>query len=423
MRKLALAVLAMALPLTGCEGVLDVTDPDIVTGDNLLDDLGRQTIRNGALGDFHLGYSGGASTDGQMMLSGLLTDEWMHSGTFTTRFQTEVRNIPFDNGTLRNAYFRLQRARNSLESAAEVLQASGGDPATDGRIPEMLAYAGLTYIAFAENYCPAVPFSKILADGTTEFGQPLTTDQILDRAIAQFDAALAHGAVTTDIVGMAQVGRGRALLDKGDFAGAAAAVGGVADDFAKFSRHSNTSNEQRNQIFEFNVTVGRWSLGDTEGVNGLDFRTAGDPRITSALCPGCAFDNSAQVPGTPAIGDNWWFTNYDDRSNPIPLASGIEARLIEAENQLQSNAVAWLATLNAMRANWANLAGIVRGDGTTALAPLVDPGTATGREDLHFRERAFWLFSTGHRLGDLRRMVRQYGRSADAVFPIGPYFK
>ena len=36
-----------------------------------------------------------------------------------------------------------------------------------------------------------------------------------------------------------------------------------------------------------------------------------------------------------------------------------------------------------------------------------------------FRERAFWLYLSGHRLGDLRRMVRQYGRSADAVFPGG----
>ncbi len=37
------------------------------------------------------------------------------------------------------------------------------------------------------------------------------------------------------------------------------------------------------------------------------------------------------------------------------------------------------------------------------------------------RERAFWLFGTAHRLSDLRRLVRQYGRSQDAVFPTGPY--
>ena len=36
-----------------------------------------------------------------------------------------------------------------------------------------------------------------------------------------------------------------------------------------------------------------------------------------------------------------------------------------------------------------------------------------------FRERAFWLYLSGHRLGDLRRMVRDYGRTADAVYPGG----
>ena len=43
--------------------------------------------------------------------------------------------------------------------------------------------------------------------------------------------------------------------------------------------------------------------------------------------------------------------------------------------------------------------------------------------DLMFRERAFWTFGRGQRLGDLRRLVRQYGRAATAVFPVGPYYK
>lgn len=34
-----------------------------------------------------------------------------------------------------------------------------------------------------------------------------------------------------------------------------------------------------------------------------------------------------------------------------------------------------------------------------------------------FRERAFWLFLTGHRLEDMRRLIRQYGRDQANVFP------
>jgi hypothetical protein len=57
----------------------------------------------------------------------------------------------------------------------------------------------------------------------------------------------------------------------------------------------------------------------------------------------------------------------------------------------------------------------------TALAPLADPGTQRAREDLLFRERAFWLFSTGHRLPDLRRLIRQYGRTQEQVFAVGTH--
>jgi len=61
----------------------------------------------------------------------------------------------------------------------------------------------------------------------------------------------------------------------------------------------------------------------------------------------------------------------------------------------------------------------------TKLAPLADPGTPAARAALMFSERAFWMFSTGHRLGDMRREVRQYGTffSVNTVYPIGAWFK
>lgn len=92
------------------------------------------------------------------------------------------------------------------------------------------------------------------------------------------------------------------------------------------------------------------------------------------------------------------------------LASGLEARLIEAEALLNAGDVGWLTILNNLRAD-------------SALAPLANPGTADSRIDMLFREHAFWLFAKGHRLGDMRRLVRQYGRSTDAVFAVGSYFR
>jgi hypothetical protein len=55
--------------------------------------------------------------------------------------------------------------------------------------------------------------------------------------------------------------------------------------------------------------------------------------------------------------------------------------------------------------------------------PLI-PSTVTGDAlvDTLFTERAYWLFLTGHRQGDLRRLVRNYGRPQDTVYPSGSYF-
>ena len=86
--------------------------------------------------------------------------------------------------------------------------------------------------------------------------------------------------------------------------------------------------------------------------------------------------------------------------------------MIEAEAQLRAGQpTAALATLNAARTT------------VTGLAPLTDPGTETGRVDQLFRERGFWMYSTGHRTGDLRRLIRQYNRTASSVFPIGQWHK
>ena len=56
-----------------------------------------------------------------------------------------------------------------------------------------------------------------------------------------------------------------------------------------------------------------------------------------------------------------------------------------------------------------------------ALAQSAIPTTAAGQQDLLFTERALTLFLTSHRLNDMRRLIWQYGRNAESVFPRGPY--
>jgi hypothetical protein len=404
------------MAVVGCSNPLAVTDPDIITPGSLTGEVGLQTLRNGALRDFVVGYQGTQQTDAQVMTAGLLTDEWRHNGTFTTRAEVELRKIATDNGTLSGVYLILHQARVSLEDAAATLAEDGTDPASDQRIPEMMALAGYTYLAFASNYCNGVPFSRLTPDELV-FGEPETNVQAYDRAIAQFDAAMAHGAATGAIVNLARIGKGRALLGKGDMAGAAGAVSAVPTDFAWFTEHSNNTGEERNTIFEFTKNIGRWGIPDSsEGINGIDFVAADDPRITRHFQAGGAFDTS--------YPDQWQYDNVNSRSDRMRLATGIEARLIEAENQLATGGN-WLTTLNDLRANWTALGldGILNGDGSRSLAPLTDPGTPDARIDMVFDERAFWLYTQNTRLYDLRRLVRQYGRDRESVYPTGPYFK
>ena len=207
---------------------------------------------------------------------------------------------------------------------------------------------------------------------------------------------------------------------------AAAAVAGVPTTFQYNYQHSVTTTRQNNGDWGLTVSVGRFGVADREGGVGLPFQSDGG---VNALGPAA----DPRVADTVASrgGDNTGFDGatvqfvqmkYPDRASPATIADGVEARLIEAEATLKAgNAAGALTILNALRSDGALLA--LRGYPANSLPPLtLQVGTAAQVDQL-FKERAYWLFLTSHRLGDLRRLIRQYGRTANSVFPNGPYFK
>ena len=89
------------------------------------------------------------------------------------------------------------------------------------------------------------------------------------------------------------------------------------------------------------------------------------------------------------------------------------------------NTVLYLQKLNDARASAVTYPATAAG-GAAAPSPApiaAAPATRDAQVDLLFQERGFTMFLTSHRLGDLRRLVRQYGRGQATVFPVGPYFK
>jgi len=413
--------------------ILQVSDPDVARPSALQGVAAIPTLRAGAIGNFGVAYNGGAADVEQVHLSGLLTDEFINTETFPTRIEIDQRAMSLSNTSLIGTFFDLTRARASSELAINAYKQFATKASDSTGFPEILALNGFAYILFAENYCGAVPVSTQEADGSFTFGAPESTNTLLDSAILKFNQALAMpaapaGPLTATFKNLAAVGKARALLDSGNFAAAAAAVAGVPTTFQYNYLHSETSARQNNGTWSLTQSVGRFGEADAEAGIGLPFasdgdlkRTGGplDPRVPDSLA---ARGASRNPKGFDGATNQMVQAKYPLRSSPITIADGVEARLIEAEAALNGgDPVGALTTLNALRSNASLLA--LRGYPANSLALLTLQPTTAGQVDQLFHERAYWMFLTSHRLGDLRRLIRQYNRAVNTVFPNGLYFK
>ncbi|HEY2377216.1 MAG TPA: hypothetical protein VGH98_14670 [Gemmatimonadaceae bacterium] len=392
---------AVAFTIAACkaDSLLQTENPDVIDPGAVNTAQGAAALYNGAIGDFALSVDGSGLTGPALVEAGAwFTDEARFGGTPPEVKQMDLRNVREEADAWQEMYLDLHRAREGAERAAAALtQFNKQDP----RIGEMYAISALVHILLAEDYCSGVPFST--TQPTLVYGQPLTTAAIFARAITRLDQAKSNANGDPTVTSLEAVLRGRTLVDQANFAAAAAAVAAVPTSFVYQTYHSVATDREKNYMFTDIFNADRLSVSDTEGQNGLNFASANDPRLPVQSSGLSRFDGV-----TPMIR----FLEYNSLSSPVVQASGIEARLIEAEAALAvGDATTWLAKLNVARAT------------VSGLAPLTDPGTATARVDLMFHERAFWLFMTGHRLGDLRRLVRQYGRGPETVFPTGAYHK
>ena len=402
-----------AAALGGCSNLLDVETPDIVVPEVLETPAGLEAQRRGAYGDFVVAFTGaadggGPGVDGHVAAVGLITDELKSSTTQFDRTQLDARAALDRNEVPRLYYANLQRARQAAEATVAAYDAHPDFEGAELAQAEANALAGFTYVFFGEDFCAGVPFSNLTADGELEYGMPTTTNEVLDLAIARFDAAISKATAVgnEELVLLATVGKGRALLDQGLYAEAAAVVADVPTDFEYTIKYSTNTDRQVNEIHNEMTIQQRLTAVSSEGLNGIaffDMYDAGDPRVPYLRDPdGKAFDASVEM---------FFQQKYPDRDSAVPLASGIEARLIEAEAALDANpsGTEFGAIHDALRA-------------TIDLDPVdVSSMTTAERIDYHFEERAAWLWLTGHRLGDLRRLIRQYDRDAESVFPTGRY--
>ncbi|MFL5386859.1 MAG: tetratricopeptide repeat protein [Longimicrobiaceae bacterium] len=446
---------ALALPMAACntDKLVDVKDPGRLPPE-ALDNAGAvPSLINGAVRQLYVAYSG-AGDDGYIPVSGVFTDELYYGDTFTTRRALDIRTQ--QNPALGNqqdaSFNRLQQARINSRRAYAAIQKFFPEDAENKSL--MRTVEGYTYVTLGEGWCGNVPFSSVPETGAIdptkiEHGTPLTTPQIFTQAVARFNEALALDPANR----VAKIGKGRALLNNGDYAGAAAAVASVPTDWAFFIEHSANTGSQNNALYQLQSN-GRYGVANDEGGpttvaerpsgtaatddgEGINYRSINDPRVPYTA----DFDRILGGPGTAVLGTTCfsssvpcWYDNNDPNNDAdIPLASGVEARLIEAEALLNAGDVAgWLGKLNGLRASVAPLLAVLRPDqkqvfpfppALPSLPALADPGTFQSRLLLTMQERNLWMYLTGHRLGDLRRLVRNYGLAQSAVFPSGAFWR
>jgi starch-binding outer membrane protein, SusD/RagB family len=408
--------------------LLTVPTPDVVLPKDLTGAAVLPNAYAATIGDFQVAYAGSGgnvpgtfgSTEGLVIMSGLLSDELLNAETFPTRLEVDRRATNPVNNTMLPIFQLAQRARATAELVAV---GYAQFDATNPNRAEVMALAGYMYILFAENYCNGVPSSVVNPDGTFKFGDPETGTQLLNRAVAKFDSAItiatAAGAGGATALNLARIGKGRALLDLDNPTGAATAVTAVPNTYVYNINHDENTSRQYNGVYTFTVTSKRFTVADKEGGNGLPFVTTNDPRVPVVRTAN-GFDGGTPFYRTPKYTS---LAQNPARGAPTPLALGTEARLIEAEAALRAgDATTFLAKLNDARVNAKTYGDTPIPQPALTPIPASDvPADAAGRQNLLFRERAYDLYLTAHRVGDLRRLIRQYGRNAETVFPTGVY--
>lgn len=418
----AVAVLVASALAAGCdrirEDLLAAEDPDVINPSTVTTAEAADALRIGALARFRSITAGG---EGTWQDGGLLVDEWKSSNTFFQHNETDQRQVQESNSVIQGMLRDVYRSRTNAREAILALEKYKPEPVSS--IAQMYFVIGYAELTLAETFCNGTPLGDA-STGAPVYGPPMTNAEVFAVALAHLDTALAKSTGTDTVAisvrNAASVAKGRVLLNLGRFADAAAAVAAVPTNFQW--RVTFSLNAGSNNLWSLNTSAKRFTVGDsfdTGGLikNALPFASAGDPRIpvtgtSGGTSPaGKGFDTST----------NFVYQRLWGRTDPAPVVSGLDARLIEAEVKLKLNndITGMMTALNGLRAAAQNLGAI----NSPVMAALPAPASTEAATRLLFREKAFWTFGRGQRLPDLRRLVRQYGYTQDEVFPTGQFFK
>ena len=360
-----LAGTAALLASTACSDFLTVKNPNVI-------DAGSVNPVDDAVTLALSGQQSYSSALGWLIMYGSwFTGEALVSETFPTRNEYGLRAVLNTNTSHSgDVWFPLSQAAagNHLILGLEL-------PTPESNIIYVRAHTwlGYSFQLMAEQFCEGVVYG----------GPLLTTNDMLDSAIANFTAAITKGTANgttaaVQLANVARVGRARAYLQRGNKTSAAADAASVPAGFSfSFTHLDDPTNRTRlsNRMWQFTFDRGSISVAPAFRItdNRISYRVPGQHSLV------------AQDPNSGAFVIQQKYPTY---ASPVRVASKLEADYIAAE---AAGVVADQITLiNARRA-----AG-----GQTAYAGATD--TASVRTEL-MTQKSLDFYLEGQRFGDWRR--------------------
>jgi hypothetical protein len=374
------AIVAGALILGGCTSWLSVDNPSVID-ESVLDPVAEANLlAKSAQQNF-------ASAYGHLIVySSWFTGETDVSETFPTRNEFGRRDISIQNGSLDvDVWFPLSL---SVVSSNKVLRAALPDTAKNVYYARVNMVLGFSFLFMAEQFC----------QGTVVAGPALTTQNMLDSAIAHFTTAIpqAWGGGAPEIANASWVGIARAQLQAGNVVAAAAAADSVpaafvfnlnfVDDLAQRFRLANRMwfyVRDRGSI----AVPPLWRIGAQRGPDTVQNAEPRLPWKLPATTGSTAYSPQDAAYSTDRAVPYAIQQKYPDYNVPVRLASKLEADYIKAESQ---GTAAQLALIGARRL----------ANGQPAYGGATDSNSVLTE---FFTQRGFEFYLEGKRLGDFRR--------------------
>ena len=384
-RPFAAMAAVVALVCAGCQGVLEVSNEQDILDKNLDNPDAVLPIMNGVIGDYALAYANAID------IVGLFGQELQHTGSFPTWREVESGIGTRPSGTGDQMYQNVSRAIWVADTAAVRFRKFLPDAEKRFELAAVLMWGGFAHFLLADNYCEL----------TFHGGPAVTPKAGYERAKATFDDAVtvATAANRVELMRGAYGGRARVKLMLGDYAGARADARQVPQGFRLMALYGNNTREN-NAVATNTTTLIRREAGVHPRFYN-DARFKADPRTSFR-------DKGDTAKGPDPIRKFVEQLKYPARDTPIPVFTWQEARLIEAEAELQLGSPGAAVTLiNQVRA----AAGLPDYSG-----PVTAP--AVQAQLVYERQAELWLQAQS--LVDWRRFSLVFAtQPRDQCFQIG----